>query len=56
MLKSYALWDAYVEYALAKRKLKVFFSIQNITGKDYYEVYGYSVMGRNVNGGIRVAL
>ncbi len=56
VLKSYTLWDAYAEYSLAGKKLKIFLSLRNITGADYYEVYGYSVMGRNMNAGLRVAL
>jgi vitamin B12 transporter len=56
-LKAYALWNAYAEYSLLDKKLNVFADVKNITNnKDYYEVYGYSVQGMNVNGGIRFKL
>jgi vitamin B12 transporter len=56
-LKSYALWNAYVEYGFLNKKLNIFVDIKNIANnKDYYEVYGYSVQGVNITGGVRFAL
>lgn len=56
-LRSYALWNAYAEYDFLDKKLNVFVDVKNITNnKEYYEVYGYSVQGTNVNAGIRFKL
>jgi vitamin B12 transporter len=53
-LKSYALWNLYAEYGFKKKKLNVFVDAKNLTNKkNYYEIYGYSVQGFNVTGGIR---
>lgn len=50
-LKSYTVWDIYAEYKLLKGQLKIFADAKNITGSKYYEVYGYSTMGFNMNAG-----
>ncbi len=56
-LKAYVLWNAYAEYAFLNKKLNVFADVKNIANnKDYYEVYGYSVQGVNITGGIRFKL
>lgn len=55
-LASYSLWDVYGEYAFLKSKLKVFAQVNNLLDADYYEVYGYSVLGRSLNAGIRFRL
>jgi vitamin B12 transporter len=56
-LKAYVLWNAYAEYVFLNKKLNVFADVKNITNnKDYYEVYGYSVQGVNITGGIRFKL
>ena len=56
-LKSYALWNAYVEYKFLRNKLRLFVSVNNITNnKNYYEVYGYSVPGTNFTTGFRFQL
>ena len=53
-LKSYALLNLYAEYDLLKNRASLFLDAKNLTDqKDYYEVYGYSVQGFNLNGGIR---
>ena len=53
-LKAYALWNLYAEYTLLKKKLNLFLDAKNLTNKkNYYEIYGYSVQGLNVTGGIR---
>lgn len=53
-LKAFALWNAYAEYSIANSSVKFFIDAKNLTNnKDYYEVYGYSVQGTTVNGGIR---
>ncbi|HVW98887.1 MAG TPA: TonB-dependent receptor [Candidatus Babeliaceae bacterium] len=56
-LKSYALLNFYAAYSFCKNKLKVFVDAKNITNNtSYYEVYGYSVTGLNITGGIRFQL
>ncbi|HMH21362.1 MAG TPA: TonB-dependent receptor [Puia sp.] len=56
-LSSYALWNAYAEYQLFSSNLKIFVDVKNIMDKtNYYEVYGYSVQGRNLTAGIRIKL
>jgi vitamin B12 transporter len=56
-LKAYALWNVYAEYNFLKKKLNVFIDAKNLTNKkNYYEVYGYSVQGLNVTGGLRFQL
>jgi len=53
-LKAYILWNLYAEYNFAKQKLNVFIDAKNLTDKkNYYEIYGYSVQGLNITGGIR---
>ena len=55
-LKAYALWNAYAEYAFAKRRVKIFADVKNITNAKFMEVYGYSTIGFNFTGGINVRL
>ncbi len=55
-LKSYALWNAYVEYAVLKNNLKLFVDLKNITGAKYEEVYGYGTQGFNITGGLSFKL
>ena len=56
-LKAYALWNLYAEFALLKKKLNLFLDAKNLTNKkNYYEIYGYSVQGLNVTGGIRLKI
>lgn len=55
-LKAFALWDIYAEYKLLKGQLKIFADAKNITGTKYFEVYGYSTMGFNVNAGLSFKL
>jgi vitamin B12 transporter len=56
-LKSYALLNLYASYGFYKNKLNVFVDAKNITNNTgYYEVYGYSVTGFNITGGIRFQL
>jgi vitamin B12 transporter len=53
-LKAYVLWNLYAEYSFSKKKLNVFVDAKNLANKkNYYEIYGYSVQGFNVTGGIR---
>ena len=53
-LKSYTLWNVYAEYSFMKRRLSVFVDAKNLANKkNYYEIYGYSVQGLTVAGGIR---
>jgi vitamin B12 transporter len=51
-LKAYQLWDVYAEYQLLGNKLKLFVDAKNLLGQDYFETYGYTTLGRNVNAGI----
>ncbi|WP_158828353.1 TonB-dependent receptor plug domain-containing protein [Mucilaginibacter lacusdianchii] len=55
-LKSYNLVDAYAEYALLNRRLKLFADVKNIFNAKYMEVYGYSTLGTNFNAGINYAI
>lgn len=55
-LKAYALWDAYAEYSLAKKKFKIFAQLNNILDTEYYEVYGFTVLGTNFTAGFRFKL
>lgn len=56
-LKSYALLNAYAEYRFLKNKLNLFVDAKNLFNKtNFYEVYGYSVQGINVTGGVRFKL
>ena len=52
-LKSYLLCNAYVEYKIAKDRIKLFVDIHNLTNAKYNEVYGFNTMGLNVYGGFR---
>jgi len=55
-LKSYALWNAYAEYAFAKKRVKIFADAKNLTNAKYMEVYGYSTIGFNFTGGVNISL
>lgn len=55
-LKAYALWNAYAEYAFAKRRVKIFADVKNITNTKFMEVYGYSTIGFNFTAGLNVRL
>ncbi len=55
-LAAYNLWDIYAAYSLLKSKLTVFAQVTNLLDADYYEVYGYSVLGRSLNAGVRFRL
>jgi len=56
-LKSYALLNAYAEYKFLKSRINLFVDAKNIGNKtNFYEVYGYSVQGINVTGGVRFRL
>ena len=56
-LKAYMLLNMYAEYQLINGRLNIFVDAKNITDKkDFYEVYGYSVPGINVTGGVRFKL
>jgi vitamin B12 transporter len=56
-LKAYALWNLYAEYNFLNKRLNLFVDARNLTDdKKYYEVYGYSVAGFNISGGIRFQL
>ncbi len=53
VLKSYALWDVYAEYAFTKNKLKLFIDLRNISNSQYTEISGFNTLGFNGYGGIR---
>jgi vitamin B12 transporter len=56
-LKAYALWNMYAEYNFLNKRLNFFVDAKNLTNKkNYYEVYGYSVQGLNLTGGLRFRL
>ena len=57
VLKAYGVWNLYAEYGFDKAGVKLFADAKNLTNnKDYQEVYGYSVQGFTINGGIRFQL
>ncbi len=50
-LDPYTMWNAYAEYRLGKAR--VFFNANNITNnKKYWEIYGYAVLGFNMQSGV----
>ncbi|MGM9475836.1 TonB-dependent receptor plug domain-containing protein [Pedobacter sp. GSP4] len=51
-LPSYKLLNAYVEYALAKKRVKLFFDAKNILNQKYNEIIGYNTPGFNFNAGV----
>ncbi len=53
VLKSYALWDVYAEYAFTNNKLKLFIDLRNISSSQYTEISGFNTLGFNGYGGIR---
>ena len=55
-LTGYTIWNAYAEYSFLKSRLKFFADVKNITNAKYTEVYGYSTLGFNFTGGIRVKI
>ncbi|GAB3017022.1 TonB-dependent vitamin B12 receptor BtuB [Niabella terrae] len=55
-LDAYTLWDAYAEYLFFGGRLSTFLQLNNILDADYYEIYGYSVLGRRLTTGFRVRL
>jgi vitamin B12 transporter len=53
ILAAYSLVSIYAEYEFEK-KVKLFVDVKNIFDKkDYYEIYGFTVQGINITGGIR---
>lgn len=51
-LPAYKLLNAYAEYALAKKRVKVFFDAKNILNEKYNEIIGYNSLGFNFNAGV----
>lgn len=51
-MDSYKLLDVYAEYKLLDGKLKVFADARNLLDENYYETYGYTTMGFNINAGV----
>ena len=51
-LKSYHLVDAYAEYALLNKRIKIFIDVKNIFNEKYAELYGYTALGTNFNAGL----
>lgn len=50
-LDPYTMWNAYAEYRLGKAR--VFFNANNIlNNKKYWEIYGYAVLGFNMQTGV----
>jgi vitamin B12 transporter len=52
-LKNYVQVNFYAEYALAKRAVKLFADLRNITNEDYSDIYGYNTARFNAYGGVR---
>ena len=55
-LDPYNLFDAYAEYALMGKNLKLFTDIKNIFNAKYYDVYVYNTMGTNFNAGLSFSI
>lgn len=51
-LPDYKLLNAYAEYALAKKRFKIFFDAKNILNEKYNEIIGYNALGFNFNTGV----
>lgn len=51
-LPAYKLLNAYAEYALAKKRVKVFFDVKNVLNEKYNEIIGYNSLGFNFNAGV----
>ncbi|UKT65535.1 TonB-dependent receptor plug domain-containing protein [Pedobacter mucosus] len=51
-LPAYKLLNAYAEYALAKKRVKIFFDAKNILNEKYNEIIGYNSLGFNFNAGV----
>jgi len=51
-LPAYKLLNAYAEYALAKKRVKLFFDAKNILNEKYTEIIGYNSLGFNFNTGV----
>lgn len=55
-LEAYTIWDMYAEYRFSD-KGRLFINANNITNnKKYWEIYGYSVQGFNMQAGISFSL
>jgi vitamin B12 transporter len=52
VLDSYNIVDCYAEYALQKRRIKLFVDLKNLTNEKYTEIIGYRTMGFNANFGV----
>ncbi len=52
VLDSYQLFNFYAEYALDKKRVKIFADLKNITDEKYTEIIGYRTMGFNMNAGV----
>jgi vitamin B12 transporter len=55
-LDAYKLLDVYAEYKFLQGKLKVFADARNLLDENYYETYGYTTMGFNINAGVSFGL
>ena len=54
-LDAYTLLNLYVSHKLFKsNRLKLFASINNLLNEDYFEILGYTTLGRNVSLGINL--
>ncbi|RDC57699.1 TonB-dependent receptor [Pedobacter chinensis] len=51
-LPGYKLFNAYAEYSLAKKNVKIFFDAKNILNEKYNEIIGYNSLGFNFNAGV----
>jgi vitamin B12 transporter len=51
-LKAYQLVDLHAEYTTKNKRLRLFADARNLLNQNYFEVYGYSTLPINFNGGI----
>lgn len=52
VLDAYQIINFYAEYALAKKRVKIFADLKNLTDVKYTEIIGYRTLGFNMNAGV----
>jgi vitamin B12 transporter len=56
VLDPFQLLDVYMEYTMAKNRLKLFGDFRNLLNREYYEVYGYNTQPFNATIGIQLRI
>ncbi|WP_242119355.1 TonB-dependent receptor plug domain-containing protein [Aestuariivivens sediminicola] len=55
-LKSFSLVDLYVSQRILNNKVKLFTNVTNLLNEDYFEIFGFTTRGRNINFGLQINL